>query len=149
MKEGKGHRSRRAAARSGSSGGVPASKLGLPLPRPAALFFVGSGRLIAGFFSGSGFGVTTSSRTTSSSESSGESTAMDSGLDVPSLSFAFAFSSASLARSLTHISLSSRILWVRSSLEVPTSSFFQSTSRSAFGDFRFVYGRVISFGARG
>jgi hypothetical protein len=33
---------------------------------------------------------------------------------------------------------------VRSSLEVPTSSFFQSTSRSAFGDFRFVYGKSVS-----
>ena len=74
---------------------------------------------------------------------------MDSGLEVPSLSLAFAFSSASLARSVTHTSPSSRILRVRSSLEVPTCSFFQSTSLSAFGDFRFVCGRAIRFGARG
>ena len=139
------HRNLSAAARSGSVDPVSVLEPVLPLLWPATPFLVGSGRLTTGFFGGSGLGATTSSRITSSSESSGESTAIDSGLEVPSRSLSFAFSSASLARSLTHTSLSSRILRVRSSLEVPTCSFFQSTSRSAFGLFRFVYGRVISF----
>lgn len=133
--EGKSHRSLSAGARSGSAGLVSVLELVLPLTRFADPFLVGSARLADSFLGGSGLGATTSSRITSSSESSGESTAIESGLEVPSLSLAFAFSSASLARSLTHTSLSSRILWVRSCLEFPTSSFFQLVSRAAFGVF--------------
>lgn len=134
-KEEKGQRSLAAGARLGPTEPVPVLEL-FPLARVAEPFLVGAGRLAPGF---SGF--TTSLRPNSSrseSEPSGVSTAIDSGLEVPSLSLAFAFSSASLARSLTHVLLSSRILCVRFSLEVPTSSFFQSTSRSAFGVLRFV-----------
>ena len=98
---------------------------------------------------GSGSIISTSPRLTSLSKSSGEFTATDSGLKVPSLSLSFAFSFASLARSPARALLASRVLRVGSSLEVPTSSFFWPASRTAFRVFRFVYGRVISFCARG
>lgn len=139
-KEGDGHRSLTALVSLGSAGPVSALGVTLPTPRPAGPFLLASGRFAASFL---GLRVMTSSKITSSSDSSGESTAIESGLEVPSRSFAFAFSSASLARSLNHSPLRLRILSVKSSLEVPTDSFFQSTSRSAFGGFRFVYGRVI------
>lgn len=56
-------------------------------------------RLAIGFFGGSGLGATTSPGTTPPPTSSRESTTMDSGLKMPSISLSFAFDSASLARS--------------------------------------------------
>jgi len=121
---------------------VFALELVLPLPRATAPLLAGSVRLALVSLVDPGLGATNSPGITLPSTSSRESKTVDSDLEVPSISLSFAFDSASLARSRP---VPCWVFRVGSSLGVPTSSL--STCWSTFRIFRFVYERVIRFGA--